>query len=262
MRWVAVLVVSAVGVALGIAGLLLLRDDGPEELLPDLEQAVPTKLQIVEDGDSYRLVFTSAVRNAGSGPLTIEAGRPDRETPTMATRQLVRRSDGSLRVHALPAGLRYVEAESEGRWELLDLAIVELRSAAEGELVRPGEAAGLCLGDGSDAEPDARGEGEPERPVWTVDCGRGEPGLLALNEGLSPGFAATGSRTRSGSVEVTSVPAGRYVLVQIANPDRTLLESDYGNNAASVLIQVQRAGAIPTVRVLARCPGTDVCRPA
>ena len=97
--------------------------------------------------------------------------------------------------------------------------------------------------------------------MWTVDCGRGEPGLLAVSEGLSPGFAAAGSRTGGGSVEVTSVAAGRYVLVQTTNPDRTVLESDYGNNASSVLIQVQRAGAIPTVRVLARCPGTHVCRP-
>lgn len=261
MRWVAVLVVSAVGVALGSAGLLLLRDDGPEELLPDLEQAVPTKLRIVEDGDSYRLVFTSAVANAGRGPLLIEGSRLDGETPVMSARQLVRRSDGSARAHPLPAELRYVEAESEGRWELLDLALVELRSAADGELVRPGETAGLCLGDGSDADPETRGEGEPERPVWTVDCGRGEPGLLTVSEGLSPGFAAAGSQTGGASVEVTNVRAGRYVLVQTANPERTMLERDYGNNVASVLIQVQRAGAIPSVRVLARCPGTDACRP-
>lgn len=260
MRWIAVLVVSAVGVALGIAGLLLVRDDGLEELVPDLQQAVPTKLEVVEDGDSYRLVFTSAVVNVGRGPLLIEGSRAVRETPAMSTEQLVRRSDGSVRVHALPEELRYVEAESEGRWELLDLALVELRSAADSELVRPGEAAGLCLGDGSDADPEARAEGEPGRPVWTVDCGRGEPGALTVSVGLSPGFAAAGSRAGGGSVEVTSVPAGRYVLVQTINPDRTVLEGDYGNNASSILLQVQRAGSIPSVRVLARCPGADVCR--
>jgi Lysyl oxidase len=262
MRWVAVLVVSAVGVALGIAGLLLLRDDGPEELLPDLEQAVPTKLEIVEDGDSYRLVFTSAVVNVGRGPLLIEGSRPNRETPAMSIQQLVRRSDGSARVQPLPGELRYVESENEGRWELLDPALVELRTAADAELVSPGETAGLCLGDSSDADPEAAAEGEPERPVWTVDCGRGEPGLLTVREGLSPGFAAAGSRAGGGSVEVTNVPAGRYVLVQQANPERAVVESDYGNNAASVLIQLRRSGAIPSVRVLARCPGIEVCRPS
>jgi hypothetical protein len=61
-------------------------------------------------------------------------------------------------------------------------------------------------------------------------------------------------------VEVTNVPPGRYVLVHRANPERAIEESDYGNNAASVLVQLRRSGVIPTVRVLARCPDTETCR--
>ena len=44
---------------------------------------------------------------------------------------------------------------------------------------------------------------------------------------------------------MTNVPAGRYVLVHRTNPERAIEESDYENNAASVLIQLRRAGAHP-----------------
>ena len=80
-----------------------------------------------------------------------------------------------------------------------------------------------------------------------------------MREGISPGYAVGGDSARARLfVDVTNLPAGRYVLVQRTNPDRAVEESDYANNAASVLIQVRRAGVIPSVRVLARCPGADV----
>ena len=260
MRWVAVLVVSLVGVALGVAGLLLVRDDDPDELLPDLRQAVPANLEIVEDGDSYRLVFASTVANIGLGPLLIEGERPNRETPTMSVRQLVRRTDGTARVRPLPGELRYVESETAGRWQLPGFATVELRSVVDGMLVKPGEAAGICLGDRFEVDREARADGEPERPIWTDGCGSAQPGVLTVREGISPGYGMRSAPGRDGRfVDVTNVPAGRYVLVQRANPERALEEGDYENNASSALIQLRREGAIPSVRVLARCPGTDIC---
>ena len=82
-----------------------------------------------------------------------------------------------------------------------------------------------------------------------------------MREGISPGYGDDYDPGREGQfVDVTNVPAGRYVLVHRSNPERTLEESDYENNAASVLVQLRRSGAIPTVRVLARCPGSDTCR--
>ena len=261
MRWVAVLVVSAVGVALGIAGLLLLRDDGPEELLPDLQQAVPMKLKIVEDGDSYRLVFTSALVNAGRGPLQIEGSRADRGTPAMRMQQLVRRSDGTVRVRAARAELRYVRSETHAHWHLLDFERYELRRAADGTPVQPDEKTGFCLGDRYETDPGTRLENEPPQAVWTEECGRGQPALLAVREGISPGYGDDYDPELEGQfVDVTQVPAGRYVLVHSANPERALEESDYANNAASVLVQLRRTtGEIPTVRVLARCPGSEHC---
>jgi len=261
MRWLAVLVVSAAGVALAAAGIFLLRDDGPEELLPDLDQAVPARLEIVEEGDSYRLVFSSAVDNVGRGPLLIEGERPARETAAMAVRQLVRRTDGGSRTRELPGEIRYAETETHEHWHLLGFEVYELRAAGDGSLARPSEKTGFCLGDRYETEQGERVEGKPERAIWTDECGRDQPGLLTVRQGISPGYGDDYDPGLEGQyVDVTNVPPGRYLLVHRANPERSIEEASYENNAASVLIQLRRSGAIPTVRVLARCPDAETCR--
>jgi hypothetical protein len=263
IRWLAALLAAGAGVALAGAGLWLLREDPPEELLPDLDQAAPSQLGIVQVGDTYRLVFASAVENVGRGPLLVEGERPDRSTEAMSVRQLVRRTDGTERARDLAGGLVYVTEETHAHWHLLDFAAYELRRARDGELAGPDEKTGFCLGDRYDATGGGRIEGEPERAVWTEECGRGSPGLLSLREGISPGYGDDYDPELEGQfVDVTTVPAGRYLLVHRANPDRSLEEAGYGNNAASVLLQLRRTtGEIPTVRVLARCPDTDACAP-
>ena len=260
MRWIVALVVTAAGVALGFAGLVLLRDEGPEALLPDLDQALPTELAIVQEGDTYRLAFASAVDNVGRGPLLVVGERPDGSVRVMEVRQAVRSSDGATRERSVEGEIRYVRSETHAHWHLLDFERYELRNAEDGELVGPDAKTGFCLGD----RYETRGselENEPAEAVWTEECGRRRPGLLRVSEGISPGYGDDYEPALEGQyLDVTSVPPGRYLLVHRANPDMTLEESDYGNNAASVLIQLRRTtGVIPAVRVLARCPDSDTC---
>ena len=184
MRWLAVLVVSAIGVALAAAGLFLLRDDGPEELLPDLDQAAPAELEIVEEGDSYRLVFSSAVDNVGRGPLLIDGERPDRETPALAVSQLVRRTDGSTRAREVPGEIRYAR---DGDTRPLAPARLRGLRAPQGRRRRPRAARA-----GRRASVSATGtrrrrarevEGKPAEAVWIDECGRDQPGLLTAPPG-------------------------------------------------------------------------------
>ena len=127
--------------------------------------------------------------------------------------------------------------------------------------MRPSEKTGFCLGDRYETQEGAHVEGKPERAVWTDECGRDQPGLLTVRQGISPGFGDDYDPGLEGQfVDVTNVPPGRYLLVHRANPERAIEEASYENNAASVLIQLRRSGAIPTVRVLARCPDADTCR--
>jgi Lysyl oxidase len=261
VRWLLALAVAVTGVGLGAAGLLLLRDDGPGELLPDLDQATPSSLSVRQVGDTYRLVFGSAVDNVGRGPLIVEGERPNRSTTPMDVGQLVRREDGTARMRSVDGELRYVSSETHAHWHLLDFARYELRRAADGRPVQPDEKMGFCLGDRYDPNRARRLENEPERPIWTEECGRGEPGLLSVREGISPGYGDDYVPELEGQfVDVTTVQAGRYVLVHRANPERALEESDYSNNAAAVLIQLRRtAGVVPSVRVIARCPDSETC---
>jgi hypothetical protein len=262
MRWLAVLVVAAVGVALGAAGLLLLRDDGPEALLPDLDQLPPAELEIVAEGDTYRLTFASAVDNVGAGPLVVEGERTSREVPAMAVRQLVRRSDGSFRPRDVPGEIRFADSGEAGRWQLLGFEAYELRRANDGTVVRKSEEAGSCLGDRHEAVRQAQAADGARRAVWTEQCGRDRPEILTLRQGISPGFGAdSGLGDEGPALDLTNVPAGRYVLVHRVNPRRTLEEGGYENNAASVLIQLRRDGQVPSVRVLARCPDGETCAP-
>ena len=75
-------------------------------------------------------------------------------------------------------------------------------------------------------------------------------------QGISPGFGDDYVPEKEGqSIDVTGLPPGRYVLVHRANPDRTLRERSYANNAASVLIRLRGT----KVAVLARCPDSATC---
>jgi hypothetical protein len=55
------------------------------------------------------------------------------------------------------------------------------------------------------------------------------------------------------------VPAGVYVLVHRANEHGLIEELDYTNNAASLRVRLEWAGATPIVTVLRTCSGTEQC---
>jgi hypothetical protein len=223
---------------------------GAEELLPDLVQAPPEAVRVVPDGDRYLLTFLSAVDNRGAGPLVLEASRAGRDEPAMSVRQVVARSDGSRRAYETPGELRYVRAETHAHWHLLGFERYALRTL-EGRLVAPDRKTGFCVGDRYETDRRETLPGEPPRPIWTQECGRGQPERLVLSQGLSPGFGDDYVPRLEGQyVDVTGVAPGRYRLIHAVNVDRTLRESDYTNNAASVVVILERRGGTVRARVV------------
>jgi len=83
----------------------------------------------------------------------------------------------------------------------------------------------------------------------------------ARDRGPEPGLADDYKPKLEGQfLDVSSVPAGRYLLVHRTNVDGRLRESRRGNDAASVLLSLRRPrGAPPDVRVLRTCPDTPTC---
>jgi hypothetical protein len=227
---------------LALAALLVALASPPPAPLPDLDQASPQGLSIVVRSHRLLLVFGSAVDNVGRGELVVEGRRVG---GVMRALQVV-----GTRRYALPVPLRYVRSETHEHWHLPRFERYELRRAGDGSLVGRDRKTGFCLRDAYETRPLNR------RPGWTGACARGRPDARTVREGISPGFGDDYVPEKEGqSIDVTGVPAGRYVLVHRANPDRVLRERSFANNAASVLLELRGR----RVRLLARCPGSARC---
>jgi hypothetical protein len=211
------------------------------ELLPDLVQSPPRALTVYEEGDAWRLAFLSAVENDGAGPMLLVGRRADVSTPKMTVGQLVRRADGSTATYPVEGAIRFVQSETHRHWHFLDFERYDLLSPA-GETLGRDQKTGFCLGDRYDAARSVELPGEPARPVWTQECGRGEPERLIVREGISPGYGDDYVPRLEGQwIDITDLPAGRYVLRHRVNVGRPLRESDYGNNEASVTFELHWA---------------------
>jgi Lysyl oxidase len=212
--------------------------DGPKELLPDLVQARPQALTTVRTEDGWRLAFLSAVENAGGGPLLVEGRRESLADRAMTVRQLVRRSDGSTAAYRVQATLRFVQSETHRHWHYLGFERYEIL-AVGGRTLGRDRKTGFCLGDRYDANSEVRLPGEPARPVWTQECGRGQAERLLVRQGISPGYGDDYVPVLEGqSIRIDGLRAGRYTLRHRVNLDRVLRESDYSNDSASTVFEL------------------------
>jgi hypothetical protein len=154
-------------------------------LLPDLDQAAPSKVSITRDGERDVLVFASAVDNVGRGPLLVEGSR-DRVVDDMELRQLIRGIDESTSEVPLRGSLRYVSSATHSHWHLEGFERYELRRP-DGTRIGRDVKTGFCLGDRYE-----RGgwtsEHEPAHAVLVGECRKGNPGALRVREGISPGY--------------------------------------------------------------------------
>jgi hypothetical protein len=260
--------VAAGGAMLGALASSRGGSDGPPvALLPDLQQRAPFALTgetvRTSHGLRFRLAFGSAVDNVGAGPLIVAGRRVSGGPALMEADQLVRLSDGSTRRYPHVGRLRYTLATTHQHWHLLHFDRYELRSLAGGKLVRPDRKTGFCLGDRYESDELVTLRREPAEPVWTDECGKRQPLLAALREGISVGYGDNYAPLLEGQyIDVTGLPPGRYELVHRANADRSLRESDYRNDAASVVISLawpRGRDRRPEIDVVARCSDGRRC---
>jgi hypothetical protein len=209
-------------------------------LLPDLDQATPFGISVVQRDGTLLLVFGSAVDNVGQGALVVH-GR--RVAGVMRAWQVIGDNEYPLRTQ-----LRYVRSQTHQHWHLLGFERYELRHS--GTLVGQDHKTGFCLNDAYETRALNR------EPHWNGDCGQKRPGALTVREGISPGFGDDYGPEKEGqSIDVTDLAPGRYVLVHRSNPDHALRERSYANNGASILIRLRGR----RVDVLKRCPDSATC---
>lgn len=238
----------------------------PDALLPDLDPVAPSGLQarIVEiDGKRHvRMSFSSAAENVGAGVLWIRGARSEIGSETMDAEQVIRMPDGSTVTKPGVGNMRYIVDPTHQHWHLEPFMIYELRKQKGFKLVRPDEKTGFCLGDRYPFNP-TRLATPPGPPEFVSSCGLGETGLLSVEEGIAPGYGDDYRQWLDGQwIDITGVSAGRYVLVHRVNVGHPLAESNYANNASSVLLSLAwptGKQGFPKITVLRTCSKAARC---
>jgi hypothetical protein len=239
-------VVVAATALVGVVAPARSDDPAPAQVLPDMRQNVPSDVKIAEVDGTWRLGFASEVTNGGPGYLKITGNGPG-DAPMVAD-QIVQMSDGSTTTVDAVGEMHYVIGGGHEHWHLLDFERYELRSASDpAHTIVKDQKTGFCLTD-----------------AFTSDlCGRNQPELTTVSEGISVG----GSDKYLGYLEgqylvldPTTVPSGDYVLVNRMNPTGALVDADASDDAASVRLAVSwDAGGTPTIQITNSCPASIDC---
>jgi hypothetical protein len=179
----------------------------------------------------------------------------------MVAHQVVERR-GSARYVVRDVGRLHYELHAPHfHWHLQSFVRYELRRASDFRLVAGDRKTGFCLIDRwGRASPRVPGTGPPR---FVGDCGAGRPDARAVVEGTSVGYVDRYPAFFHGQdLALGRLPAGRYVLVQRANPERALRELRYSDDAASLLLRLMWPGgrsSAPRVSVLWRCQASERC---
>jgi hypothetical protein len=250
--------------ALILAGPVHAQDPSAAQL-PDLEQEAPSGLVVSATARSghtrYYLGFRSAVRNVGLGPLVIRGRRSTRRTPEMTATQIIRHADGAAEEVPGVGRLRYVVSPGHRHWHLLGFDRYSLKRAGDGGTVRRDRKTGFCLGDRFRTLAPLAGP-SPATPPFTSNCALGQPRRLSVTEGISVGYGDDYAANLEGQyIELSGVPAGRYVLTHEVNADHRLRELRYDNNSASVQLDLRWRRGMPYVRVSAARVARAAARP-
>lgn len=241
-----------------------------QDLLPDLDQRVPTGLEVkrVQAGSkvAFHLGFDSASANVSAGPLTLLGHRPNRRVATMSVNQLVSQVRGRSRLVRDVGVMSYVVHPDHKHWHLLGFERYEIRVPGRPDSpLRRDRKTGFCLGDRYKVPNAATLPGFNPAPLQPDLCGLGRPDLLSLFSGISVGYGDEYLAHIEGQhIDVTGLPAGEYLLVHTVNTDGKLVERDYTNNASSLLFALtwpDGPRALPRVRELRRCPDASECPP-
>ena len=157
--------------------------------------------------------------------------------------------------------LRFQSHTPHRHWHFQEFENYELRRASDHMIVGRDRKSGFCLVDRYGRSSVRVPHAGP--PRFLDNCGAGQPDLRSVEQGSSPGYVDRYPAFFHGQdVDITTIPAGIYVLVHRANPSRRVRELRYSNDTASVRLRLTwPAGraAPPRVSVLRRCSASEFC---
>ncbi len=233
----------------------------PDERLPDLDQRAPADVTVSQAGRRFNLGFASSTENRGVGPLVITGARqPGRP---MRAHQTVEMRDGAVRVIHDIGRMRYEPHAPHFHWHLKSFVTYQLHRASDFAVVARDGKSGFCLIDRwGRTLAEVPGTGAPR---FVGDCATRQPRARRVEQGTSVGYIDRYPAFFHGQeLNVTRLPAGRYVLVHRANSERKIRELAYSNDSASVLLQLtwpNGSRSAPQISILQRCDDSERCPP-
>src|SRR3954453_13275049 len=238
------------------------------DILPDLDQLVPEHLsvhsKVVSGRRVFRLGFASASSNVGAGPLTLHGYRDGQRSPLMTVDQLVKRTNAEPRLVHHIGFMRYVIQRDHQHWHFLGYEQYELRNVFNKRIPRRYDhKSGFCLGDRFAIQHADDLPSFNPIPMQGDTCGLKHPEAVDMYAGISVGYADRYMPHIEGQyIDVTGLPSGAYTLTYRVNGDHSILESNYANNASSVLFTLQWVRGhrhLPRLRILRSCRSTAFC---
>ncbi|MFQ5667577.1 MAG: lysyl oxidase family protein [Candidatus Binatia bacterium] len=199
----------------------------PSLLLPDLAPDPPRDIRVRYRGGHRVIEFTTAVANIGDGPLVVQAAsRPTGPGESLNAVQILDRADGSK--CSRPAGAILFEFEGK-HWAYGNMAGFELRvgDPATGPVLARSSKTAFCL---LDTDPIRASEDLPHQ--FEAHC---EDDIGRM--GVSVGYKDVYHRVHPGqwidldADPTTPVEPGNYYLVNVIDPNKTLLEVDSSREA-------------------------------
>lgn len=202
-------------------------------LLPNLQIFDPADLHMVgsrASGD-LRLKFTTTIWNAGAGPLETR-GAKNPKTGALEVFQFFHTTAGRMtrgpRIGTFNYNHRHghLHLEAFARYELWSLD----DTGRPLELVALNRKVGFCLMDINPVHVGLRNAARA--PVYS--------GCRADIQGISVGYADEYvAQLFEQDLDVSGLPDGTYTLVTTANPDTTLVETNYADNVASIQLRLK-----------------------
>lgn len=202
--------------------------------------------ETAEQGARRCLRFDQIIANQGEGPFELRY-RMEGLATDQQLRQRIYSSDGSFTDVAVDT-YEFHPVHAHFHYKSFGQAFL-YRPGSDGslELVRKSRKNGFCLIDventrfGTDAS-GAPHRGEAPRTYYFPRCNtpteRDGHGASMVN-GISAGWADVYNWFLADQyIEISGVPDGTYVLETVANPSRTVHESDLSDNVARVVIRL------------------------
>ena len=260
----------------GLAQVEILASDQPGEghaMLPNLRPAPPDGFHIASaanlipfpenkvlscypeetvqnEGHPTRcLRFNQTIANVGEGPMVMRFGLAGIVTPDTADNVIVQRiysSDGSFEDVVAPETYVFHEVHAHLHYQGFGQTILYPWDATNGRGDTPatvGHKVGFCMIDVviQDEYWEATGNG-PRAHTFPFDCVLPEEidpsGPQAwVEQGVAVGWADVyGWNLADQYIDITNIPDGTYELVQIANPNGSVLETTAVDNCTSTVI--------------------------